>query len=255
MVDPTAAAAAKATAEKQARMQTYTDTVNKLIAANPSVDIAVSTADTTSDAASDSISLGDQGTFTGASTAKLITALTLLHQIEQGKLTLNTRIQGQTASALLQDMVINSDNDAWQTLNDYLTHPLLKSYMAELGFTEYDPDVNTFLPSDMTLLMKKFYNGQLLNKSDTDLLLSEMQQANKQEYIVDSVPAGYTVYHKAGWLDGLMHDVAIISNGQKAIVLSIYTYSGDNTVGDNQSNQDLFKQITAAALQAYFPAN
>lgn len=252
MIDPTAAAAAKETAAKQARMKTYIDTVNSLIAANPSEDIAVSTADVSSDSASDSITLGDQGTFTAASTGKLITAVTFMNQVEQGKATLGTYIDGQTAGSLLQTMIVNSDNDAWHSLNDYLTHPVLESYMTQLGMTEYDPDANTVLPSDMTLLMKKFYNGQLLNKSDTDLLLSYMQQANKQEYIVSDVPAGYTVYHKAGWLDGLMHDVAIISNGQKAIVLSIYTYSGDNTLGDNQANQALFKQITTAALQAYF---
>jgi beta-lactamase class A len=60
------------------------------------------------------------------------------------------------------------------------------------------------------------------------------------------------VYHKAGWLDGLMHDVAIISNGQKTIVLSIYSYNKVSE-GDSPANQEVFKQITQAALQAYFP--
>jgi hypothetical protein len=181
LIDPSASAAAKAASAQEERMNTYQKTVNAIIAAHSDESIAVSTADVSSEAASSSITLGDQGTFTGASTAKLITAVTLLHQIEQGKLTINTRIKGQAAGTLLQDMIINSDNVAWQTLNDYLTHPTLKNYMAQLGFVEYDPDVNTFLPSDMTLLMKKFYNGQVLNKSNTDLLLSYMKQANKQE--------------------------------------------------------------------------
>jgi beta-lactamase class A len=251
MIDPAAAAAAKASAEQEARLSTYQKTVNDIIAAHPEETIAVSSADVSSDSATTSLVLGDQGTFTGASTAKLITAITLLHQIEQGKLTMNTKVEGQKVSVLLQKMVVNSDNTAWESLNNYLTHATMKTYMTQLGMTEYDPDPNTLLPSDMTLLMKKFYNQQILTKPNTDLLLSYMQQANKREYIVADVPEGYTVYHKAGWLDGLMHDVAIISNGQKTIVLSIYTYSGSK-LGDNQSNQGVFKQITQAALQAYF---
>lgn len=233
-------------------METYEQTINTLIAAHTDENIAVSSIDLSDNSAK---SLGDPGTFTAASTAKLITAVTLLHQIEQGRASLDSTVDGQPAGVLLQDMIVNSDNNAWDSLNnDYLSHDELKSYMSSLGLIEYDPDVNTVQPSDIARLMQKLYEGRLLNKVHTELLLSYMQQANKQEYIVANVPSGYTVYHKAGWLDGLMHDVAIISNGKKTIVLAIYTYTSDGQ-GDNPTNQALFKSVTQAALQAYFPGN
>jgi beta-lactamase class A len=248
----TASAEEKAAAARNARLQTYSAAVNQLVAAHPDENISVNTIDLSDNSG---LSLGDGGTFTGASTAKLITAITLLRQTEKGKASLSKTIDGQKVGALLESMIVDSDNDAWESLNTYLTHDTLQAYMASIGWTEYDPDVNTLLPADMAHLMQKLYEGKLLDKPHTDLLLSYMQDANKQEYIVGSVPEGkgYTVYHKAGWLDGLMHDVAIISNGRKTIVLTIYTYqSGTN--GDTVNNQDMFKAVTRAAVAAYFPA-
>lgn len=232
-------------------MNTYKTTVNALIAAYPEENIAVSTIDLSD---STELTVGDHGTFTAASTAKLITAIVLLHEVETGRLTLDTYINGQPAGTLLQNMIVNSDNTAWQSLNDYLTHATLQAYTTNLGWKEYDPSVNTLLPANMALLVQKLYQGDLLNKGHTSLLLSYMSRASKQEYIVDSVRAlrpGMTVYHKAGWLDGLMHDVAVISDGKRAIVLAIYTYNS-STDGDSPASQQLFKQITQAALAAYF---
>lgn len=235
----------------EARMETYADTVNKLIAARPGANIAVSTYDL-SDGSSKT--LGDPGTFTAASTAKLITAITLLHQSENDGASLSRKLDGVSAGDHLRNMIVDSDNDAWQRLNDYVTHDNLQAYMASLGWTEYDPEINTLLPADMARLMAKLYEGKLLSREHTDLLLGYMQDANKQEYIVDAVPDGYRVYHKAGWLDGLMHDVAIISDGKKTIALAIYTFSSDEQ-GDSLANEKLFAAATRAAVKAYFEAD
>jgi beta-lactamase class A len=242
----------KAAAARKERMDVYTSEVNKLIAAHPGEDIAVATIDLSDNS---SLTLGDQGTFTAASTAKMLTAVTLLDQVEHGKLTLGKYISGVRAGDLLERMIVQSDNNAWKALNDYLTHPTLESYADSLGWSAYNSDINSLRPADMAGLSAKLYRGELLSPENTKLLLGLMQDANKQNYIVTNVPIdGYTVYHKAGWLDGLMHDVAIIQGGQKSIVLAIYTYSGSNTVsGDTYENQELFAKITAATLKAYFP--
>lgn len=238
----------KAAADKQGRIQSYTSGVNALIAAHPDQNVTVSTIDLSDNSA---VTLGDPGTYTAASTAKLITAITYLDQVEKGRASLTKKINGETAQFWLQRMIVDSDNGAWQNLNDYLTHDTLQTYMARQGWAEYDPAVNTLLPAYMAELMQKLYQGELLDKDRTSLLLSYMEDANKQDYIVGAVPDGYKVYHKAGWLNGLMHDVAIISDGQKTIVLAIYTFQ-DSGEADNTDNQELFKSITQAALQTYF---
>lgn len=229
-------------------MDSYTEAVNALIAARPDQNITVSAVDLSD---SSVVTLGNPGTYTGASTSKLITAITLLDQVEKGKASLDTKIKGESVRFWLQRMVVDSDNGAWENLNGYLTHTTLRTFMARQGWTEYDPKVNTLLPADMAQLMQKLYAGELLDKDNTSLLLSLMKDANKQEYIVDAVPEGYKVYHKAGWLNGLMHDVAIISDGQKTIVLAIYTFQNDGEA-DSPDNRELFKSVTEETLKAYF---
>lgn len=241
----------KETAAKEARMQTYKSTVNSLIAAHPDENITVSTLDMSDGSA---LTLGDQGTYTAASTGKLITAVTLLHKVEQGQMSLTQTINGQPVSEMMQKMIVDSDNDSWIALNEYMTHDALHQYMSTLGWTQYDADANTLLPADMARLMQMLYQGKILNRQHTKLLLSLMQQANKREYVVAGIPAGYTVYHKAGWLDGLMHDVVIITDGHQTIVLAVYTFNNTNN-GDVPANQELFQSISRAALAAYFPAH
>lgn len=249
----TTSGAQKAAVAKTARLSAYTSSVRGIIAQHPDQTIAVSSFDLFDDSLT---TIGDKGTFTGASTAKLITAIAVLHQVELGTITLNDSLSGTTVQALLRNMIINSDNDAWLTLNTYITHETLQRYMTSLGWSDYDPDVNTFLPVDMTKLLRQLYDGKLMNSAHEKLLLGYMQKATKQEYIVSAAQAAgpdFTVYHKAGWLDGLMHDVAIISNGKQAIVLTIYSYTTDAD-GDSATTQATFRQITDAAIKAYFPA-
>lgn len=238
----------RAVTEKEIRMKSYTATVNALVASRPNQTITVSTRDLSGNS---TLTLGSPGTYTGASTSKLISAITYLDQVERGKTTLDRKIQGETARFWLQRMIVHSDNGAWQNINDYLTHPTLRTYMARQGWTEYDPSVNSLLPSEMATLMQQLYQGDLLDKEHTTLLLDLMRDANKQDYIASAVPEGYTVYHKAGWLNGLMHDVAIISDGKKTIVLAIYTFQ-ESGEADGPENRELFRAITKAALQAYF---
>jgi beta-lactamase class A len=244
----TTSEAEKAEEARKVRMDKYAADINRIIAARAGQNIAVSTIDLSDGKA---LTLGDQGTFTAASTAKLVTAITLLHEVETGKISLNKYISGVRAGDLLERMIVDSDNIAWQALNDYLTHDTLQAYTAQLGWTDYDTDINSLLPSDMAVLAAKLYKGELLDAANTRLLLGLMQDANRQEYIVTNVPvAGFTVYHKAGWLDGLMHDVAIIESGKKSIALAIYTFS-DDSEGDSLANQELFAEITRATLSAY----
>lgn len=236
--------------QEKARLNEYAGTVNGLIAAYPDRNVAVATVDV---ATGSPLTLGSAGTFTGASTAKLITAVTLLDQVEKEKIDLDQTIKGEPARTLLENMIVWSDNGAWQVLNKYLTHDVLDAYTAQTGWHEYDPKVNSVLPAEMVILVAKLYKGELLDAGHTKLLLSFMQRANKREYIVSAVPDGYTVYHKAGWLEGLMHDIAIITDGRRTIVLAIYTFQQTGE-GDSASNRQLFGDITAAALKAYFPA-
>lgn len=189
--------------------------------------------------------------FIAASVAKLITANLYLHDVEIGHYSLSKQLSYGSAKYELQQMIEQSDNQAWNDFNTLLTHNGLESYAASIGLTNYDPDQNTLTDTDIAQLLGKFYKGQLLNRQDTDLLLSYMQSANETDYIVASVPAGIKVYHKAGWLSDRVHDAAIIDNGKHPYVLVIFSKQQDADDYDATEGQQLFATITKATLTAF----
>jgi beta-lactamase class A len=194
-------------------------------------------------------SLGDNSVFDGASTAKLLTAADFLHHVESGSASLNMQIDSESAGQWLSAMIINSDDTAWSELNTYLTHPDLLSYANKIGYSNYDPDTNTFTASDTALLLNKLYSGSLLNSQDTNLMMKYLGEANYRQYIVAAVPAGDKVYHKIGIDNDTINDAAIITSNNEYLVLVIFT--NGNGSYDWSSRQQLIQTITKDAVQAY----
>ncbi len=159
-------------------------TINQVIAANPNMQIAVSVTDLNTDKA---YHYGESDSFIAASTAKLITASLFLHEVEQGNYDLSTTINGNTAQYELQQLIEQSDNDAWVAFNETLGHQELLDWANSIGLSNYDPDTNVLTSDDIALLLAKLYQNKLLNSSDTKLLLSYMKSANETQFIESSV--------------------------------------------------------------------
>lgn len=219
--------------------------INQLIADNPQDTISVVVASDRTDLHT----LGSTDTFDGASTGKLLTAADLLTHVETGTTSLSQRIDGRTAGTWLQKMIVNSDNNAWAELNGYLTHSDLAAYAHSIGFTDYNPDTNTFTSTDVAALLQKLYTGHLLKPADRELVLRYMLKANYRQYIVAAVPSGYTVYHKIGFDQDILNDVAIITHDSHYLVLAIY--SDGHGSYDQASRTDLMHTITKDAIGAF----
>lgn len=245
-----AASAQSAAAIKPTKPTTSADqmtsAINQVIAANTDVDISVTVLDLKT-GSSTHYGVANDITFEAASISKLITAVAYLHGVEQGSYTLDQDINGQSAQANLQTMIVDSDNDAWQALNNTITHDTLQSYATTtLGFSDYDPDANTLTPDDIAHLEQKLYQQKLLNKSHTQLLLGYMAQANRTDFIKAAIPSGVAFYHKAGWLEDRDHDAAIIDDGNHPYILVIFTNGHDNTHQNDRTT--VIQQITKATV-------
>ncbi len=189
--------------------------------------------------------------FVAASVSKVLTATMYLKQVENGKYTLTQSLGGYPAQYEIQQMIEQSDNTAWNNLNTLLTHAGLESYAQSIGLTNYDPDQNTLTVDDISLLLSKIYSEKLLNHADTQLLLSYMHDADYADYIPASIPAGVTVYHKAGWLDDRVHDAAIIDNGKHPYVLVIFTKTADGSEYPTDEGHQIFADITTATTKVF----
>jgi beta-lactamase class A len=227
------------------RAATFTRQVNGLIAANPAVTFNVVT-----DSEADGVQqYGADTTFDGASTGKLLTAADYLRHVQDGTATLDQSIDGQSAEQWLQAMLVNSDDTAWAELNGYLTHDDLQDYANSIGFTDYNPSVNTFTARDVAVLLQKLYSGSLLDPANRSLMLRYLAQANYRGYIVAAVPSSDMVYHKIGMDNDTVNDGAIITHGQQYVVLVIFT-DGNGTY-DWGTRAQLMQTITQDAITAY----
>jgi len=222
--------------------------INSVIQAHPDMDIGVAIQDLNDRQV---YNYGLSQPFIAASVGKLITASLFLHEVEQGKQSLNQQLSYGSASYELQQMIEQSDNTAWNDLNTLLTHATLQSYATQIGLSNYDPDQNTLTANDIAVLLGKLYKGELLNADDTSLLMSYMHDANYDSYIPASIPAGVKVYHKAGWLSDRVHDSAIIDNGKHPYVLVIFTKEDDGSDYNATEGHQIFAAITTATVQAF----
>jgi beta-lactamase class A len=239
-----AAAKPSLSATQQAEMSKE---VNNIISNYPSLETGVAVTDLNSNK---SYQYGVNQPYIAASISKLITACLFLHEVEAGKYSLSDAVGDASAKYQLRQLIEQSDNDAWLAFNDLLTHDSLKDYANSIGINNYDPDENTLSVSDVALLLSKLYKNQLLSPANTKLLLSFMQNANEDDFIVASVPDGAKVYHKAGWLDDRVHDAAIIDDGKHPYVLVIFT-KDDSGQYDSQLGHQIFDELTRATTKQF----
>lgn len=222
--------------------------INAEIAKYKYMDIGVAVIDVKT---GDSRSYGVENPFVAASTAKLLTALSYLHDVEGGKASLGDKVGNRTAEEALKAMIIDSDNAAWNDFNNgVMNHAELSAYASSIGLTNYNPDKNTIVPTDIAKLLDQLYQQKLLNKEHTNLLLSYMLQAKEVEYITNTVPSGTKVYHKPGYLADRIHDAAIVDNGKRPYVLVIFSKARGGGY-DASVGASLFKQITLATTTAF----
>ncbi len=230
----------------QASLTAMSQKINEVIARYPGVQIAVSVTDLNTGSSYD---YGVSAGYLAASTAKLLTATLYLQDVENGSHSLQETVGNYTASYQLQQMIEQSDNDAWVAFNGELGHEALQAWATKLGLTSYDADTNILSSKDVALLLTKLYQHKLLNTDHTKLLLSYMQNANETQYIESSVPANVKVYHKAGWLSDRVHDAAIIDDGKNPYVLVIFSKTAGDY--DTQAGQDIFHTITDATVTTF----
>lgn len=193
---------------------------------------------------------GDKGTFTAASTAKILTAAAYYRLVENGQASLDDSVGGYDAAYQLKAMVNESDNESWLLLMDAVGYPQLTAYAASIGVS-YDPEENLLTAADMALILKKLYAGELLDKDNTDELLGYMQDTNNEDLIPAGSRPGVDIHHKYGELSGELHDAALLSYRGSTFALVIYTENPEAAADDAQA--EVIRDLTRAVEDALFP--
>ncbi len=225
-----------------------TQQINAAIAEHPSYETGVTVIDIKT---GDILTYGAPEPFVAASTAKLLTAIAYLRDVEQGKYSLSDPVGRRDAKTALEAMIVDSDNEAWDAFNNgILGHTELTAFSEQIGLENYNADKNTITTVSVAKLLQTLYDEKLLSAENTDLLMGYMKRAKEVEYISTIVPPGVRFYHKPGYLSDRVHDATIIDNGSRPYVLVIFSKSRTKYY-DGQAGMALFQQIANATFTTF----
>lgn len=195
------------------------------------------------------VSLKGDTPFPMASTMKIAVAAAYLSQVEFGRRTLDDRIAGTTARALIDAMMIKSDNRATDLLIANLGGPAkIDQYLRQHNVSgiRVDRTIAQLLaakrdlwdvrdsstPRAMVELLRKIDKGELLRPTSRAYLLDVMARCqtgkNRMRYLL---PAG-AVQHKTGTLNNYSSDVGFITlpDGRR-LAVAFFARGGTNRPG------------------------
>ena len=172
---------------------------------------------------SDGSSVSANGTkrYHPASTYKMYVAYSFLKRIENGSIKWeDTATAGKTMSQCFDVMIINSDNTCAEWLGDKIGWSNIQNEVRALGLSDTSTIRGKMYSTsdDETLFLHKLQFGNILASAERDRLLDVM---TRQIYRA-GIPAGVrvSVADKVGFLDGKLHDAAIVY-GSKTYTLTI----------------------------------
>ncbi len=173
--------------------------------------------------------------FTAASTYKLLTALDMLRSVEDEDASWSDRLLGsRDLTDCFLDMIIESDNacpSAWfrakglkgvETLIDEL----------EMENTSFQPLNIRTTARDLGHLLENLAIGDVVEKENR----TKLREAMEIQRFRDGIPAGIPdarVADKVGFLEGNLHDAALVRSPKGDFVLVILTTNGSwDTIAD-----------------------
>ena len=161
-----------------------------------------------------------------ASTYKLFVAYAVLKRVESGQLKWDDQAtNGRTVAACFDTMIINSDNVCAEWFGDTIGWKAITAMIQSVGVSKatslYAANGFAATADDEALFLAKLQSGQLLSLESTDRLLDVM----KRQVYRSGIPAGVgvSVADKVGFLNGLLHDAAIVYTPSGTYVIVIMT--------------------------------
>lgn len=172
-----------------------------------------------------SISANGAKRYHPASTYKMYVAYSFLKRIENGSIKWDdAATAGKNMSQCFDVMIINSDNTCAEWLGDKIGWSNIQNEVRALGLANTSTIRGAMYSTtdDETLFLHKLQYDTILNTTERDRLLDVM----KRQVYRSGIPAGVRVpvADKVGFLDGKLHDAAIVY-GSKTYTLTIMSQS------------------------------
>ncbi|GAA3996579.1 serine hydrolase [Sphingomonas humi] len=218
------AVASPALAASSPHLQSLEQQLSSLLAAR-SGDVGVAALDL---ATGETIAINGDKAYPMASTMKVAVAAAYLDQVEAGRRTLDTRIGTQSARALLEAMMIHSNNNATDALignlggpraiQDWLDHNNIRGIRVDRNIARLLADKrdlwdlrDSASPVAMVQMLRSLDKGNILTASSRAYLLDVMSRCATGKNRIRGMLDGVPIAHKTGTLNNYTSDVGYLT--------------------------------------------
>lgn len=170
--------------------------------------------------------------FVAASTYKMYLAYAVYAEIESGRLERSTGTGKGSVAHCIKIMLTYSTNPCAVALGETVGWDRADGRLDATGFPRTKLNNRTqarrnkhTTSVEAARLMRRLRTGELLEEDHTQEMLGYLRHQIYRDGIPSGVPDA-TVANKIGFLDGYLHDVGVVENGERSFVLSIYSYGG-----------------------------
>ena len=215
-----------------------------ILSRSSSGDVGIAALDLSS---GENVSVRGNVPFPMASTMKVAVAALYLSQVDHGRRTLDDRIGKQSARALIDRMMIYSDNHATDVLlrdlggpkklDEWLRQHRIEGMRVDRNIAQLLRDKrdlwdrrDSSTPMAMVQLLSKLYKAELIKPESRNYLLDVMARCKTGRNRMKALlPFGTPVEHKTGTLNGYTSDVGFITmpDGRR-IAVAIFARGGLN---------------------------
>lgn len=193
--------------------------------------------------------------FTSASLYKLFVADAIYHGIDAGTIHYadtagNT---GMSVQDCLSAMITVSSNPCGEALAGMVGWDAQNANLHAAGFTHTllrQSNSEQTSASDVALLLQKLYNGSLVSPTSSNAFINLLKAQQINDRLPVGLPAGVSVAHKTGDLNGLAHDAGIVYAPSGDYIVAALTGPWDSTGTAyswfNGFSDSLYSSLTAA---------
>lgn len=153
--------------------------------------------------------------FTSASLYKLFVAKAVYAGIDAGTIRYIDTVPGTNMSVqtCLNQMITVSSNPCGEALGSLVGWDSQNAGLHATGFIhtslrQYNSEQTS--ASDVALLLQKLYNGSLLSAASNTAFINLLKAQQINNRLPVGLPAGVSIAHKTGDLNGLAHDAGIV---------------------------------------------
>lgn len=179
-------------------------------------------------ATGETVAINGEKAYPMASTMKVAVAAAYLDQVEAGRRSLDDRIAGQSARALMAAMLIKSNNVATdhliknlggpQAIQDWLVHNNIRGVRVDRTIARLLADKrdlwdlrDSATPVAMVQMLRSLERGNILEAKSRSYLLDLMSRCSTGKNRIRGMLEGVPIAHKTGTLNNYSSDVGFIT--------------------------------------------